>query len=98
MVEALPRVQDLVFTQAAAADGFLKILVRRFIAPHLLRRNNKIKFNRRQLLSRLGKKIIIHVGDNSQPETPGQRLQCGYCIDERLPARERFGKRAAFFG
>ena len=73
MVKALSGVQDLVFAQAAAADGFLKILVRWLIAPHLLCGNNKMKFHSRQLLSCFGKKIIIHVGDNSQPEPLGQR-------------------------
>ena len=69
MVKALSGVQNLIFAQAAAANGFLKISIRRFITPHLLRGNNKIKFHSRQFFSRLDKKIIIHVGDNSQPET-----------------------------
>ena len=98
MVEALSGVQNLIFAQAAAADGFLKIPVRRFIALHLLRGNNKIKFHSCQLFSRFGKKVVIDIGDDTQPESSGQRLQCGYCVNERLPADERFGKRAAFFG
>ena len=97
MVKALSSMQDVIFAQAAAADGFLKILARWFIAPHLLCGNNKMKFDTCQLLSCFGKKIIIHIGDNSQPEPLGQRVQCGYGVNERLPAGERFGKRAGFF-
>jgi len=71
MVNALSGVQNLVFAQAAAADGFLKISVCWLIAIHLLRGNNKIKFNWSQLLPCFGEKVVIHVGDDPQPESPG---------------------------
>ncbi len=68
MVKALSGVQDLVFAQAAVADDFLKIPVRGFIALHLLGGNHKVKFYGRKLFSRRGEKVIIHVGDDPQPE------------------------------
>ena len=71
MVNALSGMQNLVFAQAAAADGFLEISVRRLIGMHLLRGNNKIKFNRSQLLASFSEKIIIDVGNDPQPEPPG---------------------------
>lgn len=71
MVKALSSMQDLVFGQAAAADGFLKIPVVGLIALHLLRGHDEFELNRRQLFSRFSKKVIIDVGDDSQPEPPG---------------------------
>jgi len=98
MVKALAGMQNLVFAQAAAADSFLKISLCGFVALHLLRGNHKIEFNRRQLFSRFSKKIIIDIGDDAKSKPAGQSLQRGHRLDERLPAGERCGKRAALFG
>src|ERR1043165_10251476 len=96
MVKALAGMQHLVLAQTAAADGFFKIPEGRLVALHLLRRHHKIKLHRRQLLPGFGKKIVINVGDNPQPEPPSQRLQCRQGIDEWLPARERTRKSTRF--
>ena len=69
MVEALSGVQNLIFAQAATANGFLKIPVRRFIALHLLRGNHEIKFHSSKPFSRCAEKVIVHVGDDPQPES-----------------------------
>jgi len=96
MVKALAGMQHLVLVQAAASDGLFKIPVGRLVALHLLRRNHKIKFHRRQLLPGFGKEVIIDVGDNPQPEPLCHGLQGRNRVNEGLPARERTRKSTRF--